>query len=376
MPAGFVDNSSDCDDTNFNINPDATEVCDGNDNDCDGVSDGSEGLTQQCGQTDLGQCTYGTEQCNDAGNWVNCDAVFPATEVCDGNDNDCDDQTDEGCDQVVEFPDLNLETAIRETIVKPTGDITVGDLQGITNFLADSRSISNISGLEYCINLTDLDLSDNQISDISPLADLVNLTYLDLQWNAISDLSIIGTLSELTFLNVADNLVADLSPIARLTKLKDLGIQQNIISDLSPLNNLLQLKTLNAGMNNIHDLSPLSGLISMQKLWLYGNNITDITSLAFLNKLTLLSLQDNYVADISALADLENLEIVDLRKNYIVTLSALTEMRKFKELYLNNNFLDEQAFNEELPKIIENNPHAFISHDTNPGTIAGAIAGE
>jgi hypothetical protein len=36
-PAGFVSNGDDCDDTNFNINPSATEVCNGVDDDCDGI---------------------------------------------------------------------------------------------------------------------------------------------------------------------------------------------------------------------------------------------------------------------------------------------------------------------------------------------------
>ncbi|MEM0360124.1 MAG: putative metal-binding motif-containing protein [Candidatus Diapherotrites archaeon] len=36
---GFVEDSSDCDDSNPNVNPDATEVCDTLDNDCDGTID-------------------------------------------------------------------------------------------------------------------------------------------------------------------------------------------------------------------------------------------------------------------------------------------------------------------------------------------------
>ena len=38
-PTGFVANGDDCDDNNLDINPDASEVCDGADNDCDGLVD-------------------------------------------------------------------------------------------------------------------------------------------------------------------------------------------------------------------------------------------------------------------------------------------------------------------------------------------------
>jgi len=56
-----------------------------------------EGDTRQCGQTDTGLCTFGTETCT-GGEWAGCTAVFPSEEVCGDNlDNDCDGSTDEGC---------------------------------------------------------------------------------------------------------------------------------------------------------------------------------------------------------------------------------------------------------------------------------------
>jgi hypothetical protein len=62
------------------------ETCDGEDEDCDGEID--EDLARPCG-TDVGDCTAGTEVCED-GMWVGCTATGPFAEVCDGRDNDCD----------------------------------------------------------------------------------------------------------------------------------------------------------------------------------------------------------------------------------------------------------------------------------------------
>ena len=69
----------------------SAEVCDGEDNDCDGLVD--EGLVRDCASA----CGSGTEVCN-AGTWDGCTAPEVGTETCNGLDDDCDGAADPGCD--------------------------------------------------------------------------------------------------------------------------------------------------------------------------------------------------------------------------------------------------------------------------------------
>jgi hypothetical protein len=79
--AGSVTNNEDCDDTDDQVNPSATEVCDGIDNNCDGNTD--EGFTQVTYYEDADNDTYG----DPASSVTDC--VQPTGYVT--NDDDCDD---------------------------------------------------------------------------------------------------------------------------------------------------------------------------------------------------------------------------------------------------------------------------------------------
>jgi hypothetical protein len=89
---GYITAEGDCNDTNPNIFPGRSEICDSFDNNCNGQID--EGLTfdnDSDGSTTIGSCAGSKDDCDD-----NDPNNFPGnTEINDGLDNNCNGKVDE-----------------------------------------------------------------------------------------------------------------------------------------------------------------------------------------------------------------------------------------------------------------------------------------
>ena len=168
----------------------------------------------------------------------------------------------EGFNVVVEIPDPKLKRLIRETLSLPEAvPLTQGQMLRLTRLDAGGdRGITNLTGLEYAINIRSLRLHNNPIVDISPLVHLTKLEGVHLLGCGIVDLSPLRNLENLKGVFLGHNQISDISPLAKLTNLTFLHLQSNQIVDLSPLANLINLRELWIQDNLDTDISPLLGL--------------------------------------------------------------------------------------------------------------------
>ncbi|MFM7199444.1 MAG: MopE-related protein [Myxococcota bacterium] len=114
QPPGYIGNSTDCNDSSAQINPSATEICDGKDNDCNGTIDlnasNANTYYKDVDGDGYGQSSSTVRECNQPGGYAvrggDCNdqslAINPgAVELCDGLDNDCDLLTDDADPSVI-----------------------------------------------------------------------------------------------------------------------------------------------------------------------------------------------------------------------------------------------------------------------------------
>ena len=229
----------------------------------------------------------------------------------------------------VYIPDPNLRTAIEEALGKENTaivSITFEEMATLTDVRAQNKGISDLTGLEYAINLENLYAPDNQITDLSPLSKLIKLRILNIYNNPIESLSPIADLSNLEYITIIGDEISDISPLAGLVKLRHFLTWGNPISDLTPLAGLTQLETLDICGADTPDISVLVKLTGLKTLYLASNGISDVSPLSGLKSLTHLNLEWNKISDVSPLASLSQLKWLGLHHNSISDFSPLAAL--------------------------------------------------
>ena len=199
------------------------------------------------------------------------------------------------------MPDANLRAAVRDALgLAPNDALTQQAIQGLTSLrylgpdLSDNQKITDLTGLEYALNLEHLDLYMHLISDLRPLEKLAKLRSVWLAGNKISNIRPLTSLP-LERLDLGGNPITDFTPLAELTSLTRLDFWGNGLGDnnLHLITGLTQLTQLDLRNNQISNITSLTKLVNLKKLQLKGNPISDTSPL-----LDLISQNPNLEIDI------------------------------------------------------------------------------
>jgi hypothetical protein len=207
------------------------------------------------------------------------------------------------CDaQNVNIPDGNFKNALISAGVDKNGDslISYTECEAVKKLDVNSKSISDLTGIEAFVNLDTLDCGDNELTSLD-VSGCVALKYLSCYWN------------QLTSLDVSKN-----------TKLTGLSCWQNQLNNLD-VSGCILLTGLLCHINQLTKLD-VSACTALTELVCWGNPLADLD-----------------VSKNTALSDLkcgDSLTSLDLSNNTALRLLQCN-CKKLTSLDVSNNILLE-----------------------------------
>jgi Leucine-rich repeat (LRR) protein len=204
------------------------------------------------------------------------------------------------------------------------------------------QPLNDISGVVWCRQLRELDLSSSGIEDLRPLFSCRNLVTLNLAHTKVCDISCLSNVPHLRLLSVRSCPLKDISSLSSCTLLASLDLQYTHVADISslsfchelrkldlrgtpveditPLRTCQKLQTVDLSLTYVEDISPLKGSqLYLSSLNLYRTPVTNIEALVGCPQLQKVFMQScEFLRSVAPLAHCPQLSKVDL-KNTTVT---------------------------------------------------------
>jgi hypothetical protein len=153
------------------------------------------------------------------------------------------------------------------TLRQPVSIEPIGRLHNLEYLNIYDTGILNLSPLHYLDKLKSLTLSGTGIDNISYIKNLVNLTQLDLANNdKLINIGKLNRLINLQYLDISNTSVSNISPIRNLSHLTELVLSDTYVENISPVRNLSHLTYLDISNTNVRDVKPLFNLTNLEFL--------------------------------------------------------------------------------------------------------------
>lgn len=137
---------------------------------------------------------------------------------------------------------LNEQQIDGNTSRQSTDPIYKNELQKLTKLDLSNQEIQDLSGLENCANLKDLNLANNLISDNSNLSKVIELPHLeeiDLSDNQLTDASVFCATKSLGTITVNNNKISSIDPmmLTQMSTLRHFNISGNFLTNFDFMTN-------------------------------------------------------------------------------------------------------------------------------------------
>ncbi|WP_459176600.1 Ig-like domain-containing protein [Ewingella americana] len=199
--------------------------------------------------------------------------------------------------EIVNVPDTKFRTCLNDYLHHlPDAPITDTELASLEGQLSCAEmGVADITGAEY----------------------LVNVTYLNVEYNQLTSLAPLANLTQLTRLAAGGNHITTGAPLKSLVNMTDLDLNNNSLSDGDFIAEMEPLVSLNLSTNNIRSCPGIEGLKNLKNIYLQGARMTDISNFGGLTQVEQLNLSENGLSDMSVLSRMTSLTFLEIDKQDI-----------------------------------------------------------
>ena len=111
--------------------------------------------------------------------------------------------------------------------------------------------LTAVPSLAPYVNLTDLNLRDNELRTVAGLSALKKLQNLNLELNlSLNNIGKLNGLTQLKSVKLGNNELTDIGDLSRLTNLEHLDLEQNRLNNIGNLSGLIKLSYIYVGGGN------------------------------------------------------------------------------------------------------------------------------
>ena len=208
-------------------------------------------------------------------------------------------------DTVCDFKNAVFENAAREYTGKESGDITVGELKGITELYIcgneysmhePTAGVGSVSQSDKSAAYTDWQgnektVSRGSVNDLSDLRYFTGLKTLWLQYQSLSSLETMPACS-ITSLNIDGSRVAALDGVGNLPELRKISANYNPLGSLGDLNKCQELMHASFIGASCTDFSVFKPLVNIQSVAFSNCSLSDIKQVLDMSSLRSVKLYD------------------------------------------------------------------------------------
>jgi hypothetical protein len=254
------------------------------------------------------------------------------------------------CAQYVTIPDANFATflvANYPSAMSGSNQLDTNVAKTFTgSFNASGKNISNVSGIEYFINLNVLTLSGNKIVSLpGSFNKLTKITKLELDTNKLTTLPDLHSMTMLQYLYCQYNSITNLPSMANMNSVIKFFCHKNKLTTLPDITGMTSLNHFICSDNFITTLPDMSTLTSLNRFLCTNNKLVsaDLTSIP---NVTQVHLKSNMLANFPIITGMTQLTELQLDGNNFQSLPDMSPFVNLSIFNVNNNRL---TFEDLLP---------------------------